>query len=118
MNDIDFLKGDISDLEHRVSDLEYKERARPCYLYGRSGPVKKCIAVFSNERLCKDFIRSCKLKNPRGKQIFKKSSPLFYWDSLTIEREYVPGHLFFDPRPEDFLDERSERTKGTIITES
>jgi len=106
MNDIDDLKADVSWLDDRITWLEGDNDKRPFFLYGRNGAVRRCIAVFSTEMQCKSFIRSCRLKNPKKNQVYRKNSPLFWWDELSIEREYVPDHVFFNPTLEDF-DERN-----------
>jgi hypothetical protein len=109
MNDIDFLRDDLIDLEHRVNDLIDN---RPYYMYGRKGQVKKCIAVFSDLYYYREFVKKCELKSPKKGERFKKNSPLYYWDEIIMKREYIPEHLFFNPNPEDF--KVSGRIKGTI----
>ena len=104
MNDIDDLKADVSWLDDRVGWLERDGEKKPFFLYGRSGAVRKCIAVFSTEMQCKEFIKSCRLKNPRKDQVYRKNSPLFWWDEITIEREYIPDYVFFNPKLEDFYE--------------
>lgn len=104
MNEIDDLKADVNWLDNRVLCLEEKGEKKPYFLYGRKGSVRKCIAIFSSEMFCESFIKSCKLKNPRKNQVFKKNTPLFWWDELNIEREYVPDHVLFNPILKDFYE--------------
>lgn len=104
MNDLDYIKQDVSELEERIDDLARRLNSAPYFLVGISGSERRHIAMFDSLKQLEGFLWSCQLKNqPSLKKIsYRKKSPVYGFDKLIIERTYIPADIPFNPTLSNF----------------